>query len=249
MECGDCAIRSSVGYCHECEMLLCEECSRTCERCQKTVCKSHIQRTSSGRRICVSCVVHHYDQRAKKAKERREIRAEKAATVVHASGSKKKKKKSVPVAPAPAPEAASAGESLSFESLQEELGGISAGPAVMEEERPRAFSPLVDEATLNERVLTGSASARKPTWTGGLVLACVGWVLFLAAFTGSSLGIQQYIFNLLAVVLSFGAVLWTGPSAFSKDNVAFRVHSRVVLAIGLGGLAFSGLVLYIRITG
>ena len=230
-------------------MLLCEECGRTCERCHKTVCKSHIQRTSSGRRICVSCVVHHYDQRAKKSKERREIRAEKAATVVHAKGSKKKKKKSGSSASTPAAPAAAARESLSFESLQEELGGISAGPAVMDDERPRAFSPLVDEAALNERVLTGSASARKPAWVGGVALACAGWLLFLAAFTGESLGIQQYIFNLLAVVLSFGAVLWTGPSAFNKENVTFRVHSRIALAIGLGGLAFSGLVLYIRMTG
>lgn len=247
MECGDCAIRSSVGYCHECEMLLCEECSRTCERCHNTVCKSHIQRTSSGRRICVSCVVHHYDQRAKKAKERREIRAEKAATVVHAKGSKKKKRKSGSSAPPAAATAAS--ESLSFESLQEELGGVSSGPAVMEAERPRAFSPLVDEAALNERVLTGSASSRKPAWIGGIALACAGWGLFLAAFTGDALGIQQYIFNALAVVLSFGAVLWTGPSSFDKENVTFRVHSRIALAMGLGGLAFSGLVLYIRLTG
>ncbi len=248
MECGDCGIRSSVGFCHECEMLLCEECSRTCERCHKTVCKSHIQRTSSGRRICVSCVVLHYDQRAKKAKERREIRAEKAATVVHAHGTKKKKKKSGSAAPPPAA-APAAAESLSFESLQEELGGVSAGPAVMQEERPRAFSPLVDEAALNERVLTGSASAKKPAWVGGLALACAGWLFFLAAFTGDALGIQQYIFNLLAVVLSFGAVAWTGPSAFDKEKVTFRVHSRIALAIGLAGLAFSGLVLYMRLTG
>ena len=254
MECGSCNIRSSVGYCHECELLLCEECSHTCERCHKTVCRSHIQRTSSGRRICVSCVVHHYDQRAKKAKERREMRAEAAATGerVHHGGHKKKHRSKQATAPVPEAEvgetADAPAENLSFEALRMEQGGISAGPAIVDEE-PRPMSPLVDETALNERVLTGSASQRRPKWLRGLVMAVLAWLLFIGAFTGSELGMQQHIFNGTAVLFALASVMLVGGSAFAKDvEASHKKRCRYALALGGLALVVSGLVLYMRLT-
>ncbi len=258
MECGECEVRSSVGFCHECEMLLCEVCSHTCERCKKTVCKSHIQRTSSGRRICVSCVVHHYDKRAKQTKERREMRAE-AAVDGGPAAPKKHKRSSSKGATTPA---AAPVDSFSFQSLQEgvdEHPGVPiVGPPV--DHRPAGppsrgpvgetsggFTPLVDENALNERVLTGSASARTPTWMSGLAMSVLAWFMCLASFSGSELGIQQGIFNLLALIIGFGAVIWTGPSSFAKGDKSLRTRSRLALAVGASALLLSGVTFYLRV--
>jgi hypothetical protein len=237
MECGECNIRSSVGFCHECDILLCEVCTHVCERCKKVVCKSHIQRTSSGRRICVSCVVHHYDKRAKKAKERRELRAEAAVTVDKSRKRSKKKKKAPPSAPS--------GDNLSFESLNEGGGDFSGGPAPIADE-PAPYSPLVDEEAINDRVLTGSGRERSPAWVTGLALSAVAWFLCLASFGGSSLGMQQYLLSILAVIVAAGASIWTGSGSFAKGDKQLRIRCRIAFFVGLSALAFSGLVLYIR---
>ena len=239
MECGECNIRSSVGFCHECDILLCEVCTHVCERCKKVVCKSHIQRTSSGRRICVSCVVHHYDKRAKKAKERRELRAEAAATVDKSHKRTKRKKK--------APPSASGGENLSFESLNEGGGDVAAGPPPVFDE-PAPYSPLVDEEAINDRVLTGSGSKRAPAWVTGVALSVVAWLLCLASFAGASLGMRQFLLSILAVIVAAGASIWTGPGSFAKGDKQLRIRCRIAFFIGLSALAFSGLVLYIRVT-
>jgi len=243
MECGECGIRSSVGYCHECEVLLCEVCSQICERCKNTVCKSHIQRTSSGRRICVSCVVHHYDKRAKKTKERREMRAE----AVVAGDKKSAKKKTSGITSSKATSAAPAAESFSFESLQADMGGV---PFTLPTDTrdPELFSPLVDKEALNQRVLTGSASTAKPAWLSGLLLLALAWVVFVGALTGGSFGAQRTIFNAVAVILSLGTVAWTASGALAKGNKQLRKRNRIVFALGLITFLFAGLVLYLRMT-
>lgn len=55
VDCGLCQIRSSVGYCTECKVLLCEECSVACSACRKLVCKNHLLTTSHGRKLCRGC--------------------------------------------------------------------------------------------------------------------------------------------------------------------------------------------------
>ena len=55
MECSVCNTRSSVGYCVECQTLLCEVCSIACEHCGKIVCPEHQNETRSGRRLCGAC--------------------------------------------------------------------------------------------------------------------------------------------------------------------------------------------------
>lgn len=243
MECGECTIRSSVGFCHECDILLCEVCSHGCERCGKTVCKSHIQRTSSGRHICVSCVVHHYDKRAKKAKERREMRAE--AAVVGAVAAPSPGKKSSGISSSSSKPHV---ESFSFESLQADMG---ASPINVPEPSStlQPYSPLVDQDAINQRVLTGSAPKRRPEWVTGLLLTALAWVVFVGAFTGTSLGGKQVICSGVAMLLSFGAVVWTGPSAISKGDRLRRRRGRLALAVGAITLIASGIVLYSRVAG
>lgn len=55
MECSICVVRSSVGYCSECQALLCEECGIKCDECGKMVCPEHKHETRSGRTICLAC--------------------------------------------------------------------------------------------------------------------------------------------------------------------------------------------------
>ena len=224
MECAECTVRSSVGYCHECDMLLCEVCSHTCERCGKVVCSSHIQRTSSGRNICVSCVVQHYDKRARQSKERREQRAEQVEMGRKVRKPHKRKT-----------------ENLSFEALAQDQPAPLAG-AGLSDAVPGAYheSPLADPDQLNARVLTGSASRRTPVWLSGLLMGAAGWILFLLAMRDSAVDIQRAILNLLALLASLGAVLWTGQSAFSKTPDPGRGRSRIALAVGLGALLVSG---------
>ncbi|MCF6286162.1 MAG: hypothetical protein L3K26_13370 [Candidatus Hydrogenedentes bacterium] len=238
LEWGACKIRSSVGFCHECDMLLCEVCSHTCERCGTTVCKSHIQRSKSGRRICVSCVVHHYDKRAKKSLERREMRAEAVAAGGrgrHRSEHRQSAEEST----------ASPKESLSFDALNQE-GDFRTSTAPMDE--AVAFSPVVDDDALNQRVLTGSANARTPAWASGLIMSIVAWALFFGALSGTRLGLQQVIFNVLSLIVGLGAMVWCGPASFGKGDKEIRVRSRIAFAIGLGVVLLSGLVFYVRLT-
>lgn len=65
MDCQVCEVRSSVGYCVECQKILCETCGITCENCKKLSCPDHIHETSSGRILCKSC----YDERREKRKQ------------------------------------------------------------------------------------------------------------------------------------------------------------------------------------
>ncbi|MBI4559536.1 MAG: hypothetical protein HY706_18260 [Candidatus Hydrogenedentes bacterium] len=67
MECALCNVRSSVGYCIECQVLLCEECSAKCENCQKLLCPDHKHETRGGRVLCVEC----YEERKQRRAERR----------------------------------------------------------------------------------------------------------------------------------------------------------------------------------
>ncbi len=73
MDCQVCEVRSSVGYCVECQKILCETCGVTCENCGKLSCPDHIHETSSGRVLCKSC----YDERREKRKQMKAAHAKK----------------------------------------------------------------------------------------------------------------------------------------------------------------------------
>jgi len=239
MECAECGVRSAVGYCGECETLLCEVCGRTCSQCGKIACRSHLQRTSSGRNICVSCVVLHYDKRARQSKERRERRAEEVAM-----GGKTRKHHKHAAEP----------ESLSFEALARDMGPLAAPiPDFRDDEPDRPDSesgkhpiivnrgPLADADALNARVLTGSANTRTPPWLGGLGMGVVSWVLCFAARSQSESALEDGILNGVALLISFGTVVWTAPGAFSKEAASARTWCRVALLVGIGALVFAGL--------
>lgn len=242
MQCAECGVRSAVGYCTECETMLCEVCGRTCSECGKIACRSHLQRTSSGRNICVSCVVLHYDKRARQSKERRERRAEEVAL-----GGKTRKHHKHTHEP----------ENLSFEALARDLGPVST-PLIVpvpreEQEAPAPFEPshhhdfdhgpLRDREALNARVLTGSAATRTPPWLSGMGLGLVSWLLAFAATGPSDMALQQGILSAVALLLSLGTVAWTASGALSKVAAPGRSRCRVALAIGAAALLFSGMLL------
>lgn len=256
MECAECGVRSAVGYCNECETLLCEVCGRTCERCGKVACRGHLQRTSSGRTICVACVVQHYDNRARQTRELRERRAEETAM-----GGKTKKHRhegarheSPHKRAAPAPE-----ENFSFESLSRELGAAPV-PFVEHEREPEPEArrmpagardldappsvrvhggPLGDPDALNARVLTGSASTRTPPWLSGLMLGVVSWALCFLSLRESAFAFQQWILGLVALVVSLGTVVWTVAGAFGKEPTPARTRCRVAFGLGLGAFVLA----------
>jgi hypothetical protein len=248
MQCAECGVRSAVGYCGECETLLCEVCGRTCSQCGKVACRSHLQRTSSGRNICVSCVVLHYDKRARQSKERRERRAEEAAL-----GAKTHKHHKHHNHPRPA---TAEPENLSFESLARDMAPAPIPVFVPEPDEPEreresrpyeivrphdAFDhgPLRDREALNTRVLTGSASTGTPPWISGLGMGLFAWLLCFSATGETVLPLQGGILSLVAFLLSAGAVAWTAPGAFIKEAAPIRVRSRVAFGVGAGALFYS----------
>lgn len=258
MECAECGVRSAVGYCNECETLLCEVCGRTCERCGKIACRSHLQRTSSGRTICVACVVQHYDNRARQTRELRERRAEETAmggkTKKHRHDGHRHDAQARRAAPAPAP-----AESFSFESLSRELGAAPVPfveherePEIEERRVPAAGreldgrppvrlhgGPLGDPDALNARVLTGSASTRTPPWLSGLALGLVSWALCFLALRETVFVFQQWILGLVALVVSLGTVVWTVSGAFGKEATPARGRCRLAFGLGLGAFALA----------
>lgn len=70
MECAVCGIRSSVGYCAECQKLLCEECGIKCDHCAKMVCSDHVYETSSGKSLCPVCKKERDERRRKRRHHR-----------------------------------------------------------------------------------------------------------------------------------------------------------------------------------
>jgi len=66
MECAICQVRSSVGYCAECQILLCDECGISCSKCGKLVCSQHVQETRSHKRLCSDCMEERKARAAEK---------------------------------------------------------------------------------------------------------------------------------------------------------------------------------------
>lgn len=64
MECLVCQIRSSVGFCAECQGLLCETCGVPCEQCGSPSCPTHVHETRSGRKLCIKCYEDRQTKRA-----------------------------------------------------------------------------------------------------------------------------------------------------------------------------------------
>jgi hypothetical protein len=184
-------------------------------------------------------VVLHYDKRARQSKERRERRAEEVAM-----GGKTRKHHKHAAEP----------ENLSFEALAREIGPLAAPiPEYRDEDPERSDNesgrpqivvnrgPLADADALNARVLTGSANTRTPPWLGGLSMGVISWILCFAARGQSESALEDGILNGVALLISFGTVVWTAPGAFSKEATSARTWCRVALMVGLGALVFAGL--------
>ncbi len=65
MDCDFCQMRGNVGFCVECQKLLCEECGKTCAECRKMVCPEHAGTTPHGRILCPACM----EERRKKREQ------------------------------------------------------------------------------------------------------------------------------------------------------------------------------------
>jgi hypothetical protein len=73
VECGVCEIRSSIGFCRECQQLLCETCSETCDECGKLMCPDHVYESRSGKIYCNPCNERRKaDRGSKRTSSRRE---------------------------------------------------------------------------------------------------------------------------------------------------------------------------------
>jgi hypothetical protein len=66
MDCSVCEIRSSIGYCEDCNTLLCDECHTKCDVCAAMLCPDHVNMTRGGRSLCLSC----YEERNARKKAR-----------------------------------------------------------------------------------------------------------------------------------------------------------------------------------
>ncbi len=67
MECHVCQVRSSVGFCVECQGLLCETCGIPCDHCRALMCPLHVHETRGGRNLCINC---YEERQARKAQQR-----------------------------------------------------------------------------------------------------------------------------------------------------------------------------------
>jgi hypothetical protein len=72
-------------------------------------------------------------------------------------------------------------------------------------------------------------------------MGVISWILCFAARGQSESALEDGILNGVALLISFGTVVWTAPGAFSKEATSARTWCRVALMVGLGALVFAGL--------
>ncbi|MCH7959312.1 MAG: hypothetical protein IID08_04250 [Candidatus Hydrogenedentes bacterium] len=149
VNCLKCKARPAIDSCVICRNPVCGECLVRCQVCKKTVCKTHHDVTTTGRKLCDNCM-----------KRRAELRAERKAR-------KKRERKPVPNLSFEAlseGEGAAEPESTSFEAETDESSRSSTdSPA-----QPTSYTPETDTVRLpvdvNRPILTASAKKRISKW-------------------------------------------------------------------------------------
>ena len=149
VNCLKCKARPAIDSCVICKNPLCGECMVRCQVCKKTVCKTHHDVTTTGRKLCDNCM-----------KRRAELRAERKAR-------KKRNRKPVPNLSFEAlseEEGAPEPESTSFEAEPDESPASGTdSPA-----QPTSYTPETDTVRLpvdvNRPILTASAKQRRSKW-------------------------------------------------------------------------------------
>lgn len=85
-----CELAEAKGACEECGEPLCPQCAAECEVCGKRICRTHVQLTSRGRRLCGGCMKRRNAKRKAMLEERK------------AQEKKAQEKPAAPAAPKPA---------------------------------------------------------------------------------------------------------------------------------------------------
>lgn len=169
VNCLKCKARPAIDSCIICNNPICGECLIRCQVCKKTVCKSHYEVTTTGRRLCDKCM-----------QRRAEIRAER----------KERKKRERKPVPNLSFEALSEGtdapepESTSFESLEAEPGESSESDEDSPK-KPTSYTPDSDTVRLpvdvNRPILTASAGQRSSKWVYVVPAIIVLTVIYFVA--------------------------------------------------------------------
>lgn len=230
MECSVCQVRSQVGFCKNCERLLCEVCGIPCDRCKKLVCRTHRDTTPGGRNLCPECMEQRNARRAQKLAE-------------HKAASEREKEKET-------------SESFSFEALMADLGDAPTPASPGAAKKPNtAFADATDllydlvpperprrdeDDNLSTRVLAVSGAQPTPYWNISCRASLLALVMVLAMYFFSSTGgLSTWMVGLVVAVGIAGSglgVLGALDRAASPSNRKLCAAGIVVglLAVLLG---------------
>jgi len=182
MECSECGVRGSEGYCVVCHKLLCEVCATRCAVCSTILCDRHRERTTGGRDLCPRCMTRRNEERA----ARLLARSKRNHGHHHA-------------------------ESLSFQALQagtDEMPGANFRADPGGDVVSRLAQAAVDNEEINQRVLTASAHKTTPVWVSSLFLGGLCCVLLLLVVGRSGYQSLQPWMSYFIMFMSLLTAVW-----------------------------------------
>ncbi|MBI2431248.1 MAG: hypothetical protein HYV26_00025 [Candidatus Hydrogenedentes bacterium] len=219
MECSVCKVRSTIGYCKECQRVLCEVCSIPCDRCKKLLCRVHRQRTPGGRNLCAECMAHRNARRAQQEQEKASKKEETFSfqDLLDEFGDE--------VLPGPKKTAVKQ-EAAKIEEFRPDWAG-EAPP----EPPPKQEPPKTTEDEINARILTGSAARSRPLWINSAIIGVMACLLGFTAGRNTYFGsLLQPWLSYVIMLVACAAILWAIMGWRQKEQ---PLRDRRLCGIGL----------------
>ena len=247
MECSICNSRSSIGYCPDCQKLLCEECGVGCAQCGILLCEDHRIRVGEGIYYCKRCVKKSKDAISHGTPVPKHHRTTPVAIEPVESNNHPTQEKNV------APP-----KGFSFEDLMADMEDDGFEYQVKEKASPEPEAdtagtardaaaakprrePLVSDDPKEFVILASSAPQKTKLWVKTYVISFCALLVILFLWRFPNIGYIQPHTSYLAMFITLNGVFWGGYGLYREyyDNTKKYYLSGIAINFVLTLWAYS----------
>lgn len=247
MECSICNTRSSIGYCPDCQKLLCEECSVTCAQCGILLCEDHRSRVGDEIYLCHRC-----------AKKTKNAISHGTPIPKHRHATPVALKEVAPDNHIAQEQKSTSSKGFSFEDLMADLEDDGFEYQVREQEPPESEAdsngslsdsaasiprrePLVSDDPNEFVILSSSAPQKTKLWIKTYVISFCALIVIFFLWRFPNLGYIQPHTSYLAMFITLNGVFWGGYGMYREfyENTKMYYLSGIVFNIALTVWAYS----------